>query len=72
MKNLQTRFLASFGMTIRVVLFSAMTLSAGEIRQTVGDGAFIAKAGQSQEEIFQFDLPAIPEGSRIDFAGLVL
>jgi hypothetical protein len=59
-----------------VVLFVALTAAvsayAGEIRLTIGDGAFIAKAEQSQEEIFKFDLPKIPAGSRIDFAGLVL
>ncbi len=57
-----------------VILVSLTTgnLWAGEIRQTVGDGAFVAKAEQSRQEIFQFDLPEMPQGSRIDFAGLVL
>ncbi len=32
----------------------------------------MAKAEQSQEEIFKFELPEIPQGSRIDFAGLVV
>ena len=70
MKNLKTRFLALLGMTVGVFLVS--TVFAGEVRQNVGDGAFVAKAEQSQEEIFKFELPEIPEGSRIDFAGLIL
>jgi hypothetical protein len=47
---------------------------AGEIRQNVGAVAFVPQilpTGQNFE-VFRFDLPEIPEGSRIDFAGLVL
>ncbi len=61
------------GLTL-VILVALLigSVLAGEIRQSVGDGAFVAKAEQSQQEIFKFDLPKVPEGSRIDFAGLVL
>ncbi|HXF48736.1 MAG TPA: DNRLRE domain-containing protein [Verrucomicrobiae bacterium] len=50
----------------------SVSVFAGEIRQNVGDGAFVSKVEQTQEEIFKFDLPEIPAGSRIDFAGLIL
>ena len=58
-----------------LLILAALTIGnlwAGEIRQNVSDAAFVAKAEQSQEEIFKFDLPEIPAGSRIDFAGLIL
>jgi hypothetical protein len=61
--------------TLTIVFIASLTIGnlwAGEIRQSVGDGAFVSKAEQSQEEIFKFELPEIPAGSRIDFAGLVL
>ncbi|MGE5692947.1 MAG: DNRLRE domain-containing protein [Candidatus Zixiibacteriota bacterium] len=61
------------GLTILGIVFLTIGNSwAGEIRQSVEDAAFVAKAEQSQQEIFKFDLPEIPEGSRIDFAGLIL
>ncbi len=43
-----------------LVSLTTGNLWAGEIRQSVGDGAFVAKAEQSQQEIFKFELPEIP------------
>ncbi|HXF49296.1 MAG TPA: DNRLRE domain-containing protein [Verrucomicrobiae bacterium] len=61
------------GLTIlAIVSLTIGNIWAGEIRQNVGDAAFVSKAEQTQQEIFKFDLPEIPEGSRIDFAGLIL
>jgi hypothetical protein len=60
---------------LTILIIVSLTIGniwAGEVRQNVGDGAFVAKSEQSQEEIFKFDLPEIPQGSRIDFAGLVM
>jgi hypothetical protein len=71
---MKIRFLATLAMTMGAVLFSAMTLFAEEIRQPVADAAFAPQAlptGQNFE-VFKFELPDIPQGSRIDFAGLVL
>ena len=59
---------------LTIVALAIGTVWAGEIRQNVGDVAFVPQVlptGQNFE-IFKFDLPEIPEGSRIDFAGLVL
>ncbi|MCI0330361.1 MAG: DNRLRE domain-containing protein [candidate division Zixibacteria bacterium] len=74
MKNGKKRFLATLGMTAAAVLFSALASWAEEIRLNVGDAAFVpqlALTGQNFE-VFRFDLPEIPQGSRIDFAGLIL
>jgi len=67
MKKIPLTILIIVSLTIGNVL-------AGEIRQTVGNAAFVPQVlptGQNFE-VFRFDLPEIPQGSRIDFAGLVL
>jgi hypothetical protein len=47
---------------------------AGEVNLKVGDSAFVPKPLTAVQnfEVFRFNLPEIPQGSRIDFAGLVL
>ncbi len=71
---MKTRFFTSFRMTVGAFLVLVSASFAGEIRQNVGDAAFVPQAlptGQNFE-VFKFDLPEIPQDSRIDFAGLVL
>jgi hypothetical protein len=62
-------------MTIGVVfvLFAAL-VQAGEVRFTVGTTGFVndTLSNGQRFEAFKFDLPEIPQGARIDFAGLVL
>ncbi|MCI0406653.1 MAG: DNRLRE domain-containing protein [candidate division Zixibacteria bacterium] len=63
------------GLTIAII--GSLTIGnawAGEVRQNVGDISFVPQVlptGQNFE-VFKFDLPQIPAGSRIDFAGLIL
>lgn len=59
------------------VLLFALTVAsieAGEIRFTVGSSGFVndTLSNGQRFEAFKFDLPEIPQGARIDFAGLVL
>jgi hypothetical protein len=65
----------AFGITAGVVFVLIAALAqAGEVRFTVGSTGFVNDTlsnGQSFEA-FKFDLPQIPQGARIDFAGLVL
>ncbi|MCI0330779.1 MAG: DNRLRE domain-containing protein [candidate division Zixibacteria bacterium] len=74
MKNEKTRFLAMLGITVVFVLVSVATVFAEEVRVNVGDAAFVPQLTPTGQnfEVFKFDLPEIPQGSRIDFAGLVL
>ena len=65
MKRISLAILAIVSLTIG-------NIRAGEIRQSVGDAAFVSNTEPSQQEVFKFELPKIPDGSRIDFAGLVL
>lgn len=74
MKNVKTGFLAAFLTTFGLALFSATATIAGEIRQSVTDAAFVPQGvpNSQNHEVFRFELPNIPQGSRIDFAALIM
>jgi hypothetical protein len=54
-----------------IVFLTMGNVLAEEIRQSIGTEAFASQEAGQNYEVFKFDLPQIPEGSRIDFAGLV-
>jgi len=74
MKNVKRRFFATLGITAAVVLVYVAMALADEIRMNIGAAAFAPQLLPTKQnfEVFKFNLPELPQGSRIDFAGLVL
>ncbi len=74
MKNVRLLPAVSFAALILFYLIAPTFLQAGEIILGVGDTALFASGTRPDGqdfEAFKFNLPTIPPGSRIDYAGLV-